>query len=151
MCLCTDLDYPMGALHTQEWGYWPERRLGRESGLWALMPHFLPRFCPDWAALSKWQDSWVESSSKCQLQTDPGMRQMSILDRSLIELNVGFKSVIERHLIVQQSGVLDLDVRFSRGSKLVPSVSTLPPGYGVGGPGGRKDMVTNGDLLRKSS
>lgn len=93
----------------------------------------------------------MESSSKRQLQTDPGMRQMSVLDRSLMELNVGFKSVMERHLRVQQSGVLDLDVRFSRGYKLVPSLCTLLPGSGVGGPGGKKDMVTNGDLLRKSS
>lgn len=30
----------------------------------------------------------------------------------------------------------------------MPSVSTLPPSSGEGGPGGKKDMVMDGDLLR---
>lgn len=82
-------------------------------GVWATMLYLLPRLCPGCAALSRCQDSWVGSLSKRQLQTDPGMRQVSVLDGSLIQLNTGVKSVMETHLIVQPSGVLDLDVRFS--------------------------------------
>ena len=70
------------------------------------MPYLLPRLYPGCAALSKWQDSWGEGLPKCQLQTDWGIRLVSILERLLIQPKVGLASIMEKHLIADHSAAL---------------------------------------------
>lgn len=75
------------------------------------MPYLLPRLYPAGLPSSKWQDSWVEALSKCQLKTDGGMRQMNILDRPLIHEKSECKVVMESCFVADHSGALDVSVR----------------------------------------